>query len=207
MTPSNIGTKGFEVVVNDSIPKYSGINTIMLIMEDDAAQRKTLEDIAKEKLTRFPSTSLCIASDTTQAIKHLENYRMFSPQAWLKGILDYNFSDVGEGGDRKPADALFYSDVFQHYVNNRGGVVVIYSGSYVSQAQQSQVISEAIFRCPRFALFFAQKAKVAADDVIKFMITVAEPENILKLRTAAERFNYDLEEYISIARMAARKQQ
>ncbi|MBI4981035.1 hypothetical protein HZC30_05775 [Candidatus Woesearchaeota archaeon] len=200
MAQGNTTEGGFEVVVDDNLPRYSGIDTIMLIMEDDPAQRQTLENIAKEKLTRFPSTSLCVASDTAQAIKHLENYRMFSPQAWLNAILDYNFSEVSAGGDKKPADALFYSDAFRHFLNNKGGVAVIYSGSYVSQAQQSQVISEAIFKCPNFALFFAQKAKVAADDVIKFMLSVAEPKNIHQLRSAAEKFGYDLGGYINAAR-------
>lgn len=203
MVQGNAGE--FEVVRDEEIPRYSGINTILLVMEDDPAQRKTLEYIAKEHLARFPSTSLCVASDTAQAIEHLKNYQMFSPNAFLNAILDYNFSEVGEGGSKKPADALFYSEVFQHYLNHNGSVTVIYSGSYVSQAQQSQVISEAIFKCPKFALFFAQKAKVPADDVVKFMVTIAEPKNVSKLRTAAERFNYDLGAYITTARDARKK--
>ncbi len=205
MVQSNTGAGGFEVVKDDEIPRYSGINTILLIMEDDPAQRKTLENIAKENLSRFPSTSLCVASDTAQAIEHLKNYQMFSPNAWLNAILDYNFSEVSEGGSKKPADALFYSDVFQHYLNNNGGVAVIYSGSYVSQAQQSQVISEAIFKYPKFALFFAQKAKVAADDVVKFMVRTAAPENVTKLKNAAKTFNYDLGAYIAAGREAKKK--
>jgi hypothetical protein len=196
MVQSN--SKGFEVD-GGNIPQYSGVDRIVLITEDDPAQRLTLENIAKDQFKNDSRVSICSAQDTVEAAKHLNNYHMFSPEAWLNAILDYNFGDVVSGGDRKPAEALFYNDDFKHYIN-KGGVVVIYSGSYTKQAQQSPIIIDAISRNPYFALFFAQKATVKGEDVVKFTRNIAKKENIATLRAGAERFNYNLGEMLVAVR-------
>lgn len=200
-----INPKDAEVALELDSPNsqshYAGIDRIVLLVEDDLKEQKILKEAAEKAYKNHIGSDISVASDSTEALKHLGQYMKVSPQAKLNAILDYNMC---LGKDRRSTDTLFYDETFKHYLRN-GGLVVIYSGSGAYEAINSPAIQETLIdikNYPNFAFLYAVKTMVPVDDLLRFMSKNSSPEKIPKLREfgADKRFGYDLGKLIAAVR-------
>lgn len=186
--------------------RYFGIDTLLLIVEDDEKQRRTLEALAEKystKLSEGRNLSVCAVRSTKEAVEELAKYEQYSPQASLKAVLDYHMGLNLSPGERKPTEALFYEPNFLDLAKN-GSIIVIYSG-YVSYARQSPEIFRVAGTTPEMVLLLAEKGVIKPEEVIRVM--TVRRERIPQLREDAVSNHYDLKTLVekSRARVKARK--
>jgi hypothetical protein len=170
---------------------YRGIEKIVLLVEDDDVQRENIRNIATRYFSDDSTTSLCVASNVTEAEAHLKKYQEFSPDALMYGVLDYNMGE-SEPGQRRPTEALFHgSDVFQHYLGNGG--VLIYNTGFPEQVKQSEVIMDAQRKYENLLMLITVKDPkiVKTETVVRFLSNV-KPDKIPRLRGISEDCSHDL---------------
>ncbi|MCP4110928.1 MAG: response regulator [Desulfobacteraceae bacterium] len=175
---------------------HDNIKKIVLLVEDDPDQRENLEKTANRYFGEDPSVGVYVAENTTKALVGLQKYLKNSSNALLYAILDYNMG-LNEAGRKKPTETLFYHQNFQHYLKN-GGVVVIYSG-YPEQVKQSSEIFNTPRKYDNVAFITAEKSNVITEDIFRLLKNTGS-EKIPHLRTAAEKYKFDLGKIIEAIR-------
>ncbi len=175
---------------------YDNIKKIILLVEDDPEQRENLEKTANRYFGEDSSVGLYVAENTIKALVGLQKYMKNSSDALLYAILDYNMG-LNEPGRKKPTETLFYHQNFQHYLKN-GGLVIIYSG-YPEQVKQSSEIFNTPRKYDNVAFITAEKSNVITEDIFRLLKNTG-PEKIPYLRTAAEKYRFDLGKIIEAIR-------
>ena len=167
---------------------YTGAQKILLLLEDDPEQRALLEEAGRRYFSDDASSHICVVESTGKAKTALAQCQKDSPEAIFYVVTDYNMG-LNEPGERKPTEALFFDDAFQHFLKN-GGFVVVYSG-YPEQVKQSQVILEAMRKYEKTAILIAVKGVVSLDDLFR-LLQATQVEAIPRLKEVAEKCQFDL---------------
>ena len=191
------GPGGIDVP-NDKIP-YLSIGKAVLIVEDEAPLRESLERAANLRFAGKTDTKVYAVNNVSTAVATLDDLKTYSPNARLAWILDYNMGKNVEG-EKKPIEALFFPQEERrgafHYFLNRGGLVVLNTG-YPEQVLSSKIIMESPSVYKNIALFVSRKGAPEIDlgDLMNLAATSFQnPERIQQWRTAgaSPRYNYDL---------------
>ncbi len=192
----------------ESIPpeeaRFVGVKSILLAVEDDKDQRSTLDGLAKILASRYRDQApwgISVVSNTVEAMVEINGYKKHSPQASLRGVLDYQMGLNPAPGTKKPTEALFYEPNFREMLRN-GSLVTVYSG-YPEQARQSQMIVEVAQNTPELVLLYAEKGKTRPEEVLMLTMGVAQA-SLPGLRNAAAHSQYDLKKVVDYLRSRSR---
>ncbi len=172
------------------------INTILLLLEDDIAQRSILEATAERFFVDSSTVEICVSESTTEVIKKLEQYSQDIPKASVYAVLDYNMG-LNQPGERKTTESLFFENTFNEYLKN-GGIIVIYSG-YPEQVRQSSIIMNANRKYKNLLLLIAEKSSVQMDSVFRILKGVRK-DMIPRLKTVAKKCQFDMGKVLELLR-------
>lgn len=176
------------------------INTILLLLEDDIAQRSILEATADRFFADNGTVEICVSKSTAEVIKKLDHYSQEIPKANVYAVLDYNMG-LNQPGEKKTTESLFFETTFNQYLRN-GGIIVIYSG-YPEQVIQSSAIMNANRKYHNLLLLIAEKSSVQMDSVFRVLKGV-RIEAVPKLKALAQKCQFDMGKVLDLLKKGKR---